>query len=192
MGGGDLSRAGRAHRVELEARSSPGGGDRPLRGAIQGRHPIHAIGRHDRGEHLDRTTRPHDRCDARERGFVEAQHAAQQRSPREQDRHSVGDAGERRVRQGLSTSRQEHHVAKTGPLGPSGRLGHGRRGRVNTEHERRGRSRGSSKGGPAVAGAEIHDHPLGAGDQVDDLADVDLEGTTPDDLTHGPQSTLGL
>ena len=45
--------------------------------------------------------------------------------------------------------------------------------------------------GPAVAGTEIDDHPVGPGDQVRDLADVDVEDVAADHLSHGRQSTLG-
>jgi hypothetical protein len=45
--------------------------------------------------------------------------------------------------------------------------------------------------GTAVARAEVHDHPVNPGDPIVDLADVHLEETAADDLSHGPQSTLG-
>jgi 5-(carboxyamino)imidazole ribonucleotide synthase len=37
---------------------------------------------------------------------------------------------------------------------------------------------------PAVAGAKIHDDPVGPGDQARELADVHLEGAPADDLSH--------
>ena len=39
--------------------------------------------------------------------------------------------------------------------------------------------------GTAVARAEIHDHPVGPGDQFGDLSDVHLEGASADDVSHG-------
>jgi 5-(carboxyamino)imidazole ribonucleotide synthase len=44
---------------------------------------------------------------------------------------------------------------------------------------------GSIEDGPTVAGADIYDHPVGPGDQAGELADVDLEAASTDDLTHG-------
>ena len=50
---------------------------------------------------------------------------------------------------------------------------------------------GPREHGSAVAGAEIEDHPVGPGDPLSDLADVHVGGAAADDLTHGPESTLG-
>ena len=50
---------------------------------------------------------------------------------------------------------------------------------------------GAGQDGAAVAGAEIEDHPLGAGDPVGDLADVHVVVRRPMTCAHGPQSTLG-
>ena len=70
-------------------------------------------------------------------------------------------------------------------------LGHPCGSRVDTDDDRSRLGAGSLEHGPAVAGADVHDHPVGPGDPMGDLSDVHLEGASADDLLHGPQSTLG-
>ena len=74
---------------------------------------------------------------------------------------------------------------RTVPRGASRRRRHCRSGRIQADDERGRLADGSIKYGPAVASADIHDHPVGPGDQAGELADVDLERASTDDLSHG-------
>ena len=109
----------------------------------------------------------------------------QQRAPGEQDRDEVGAGGQRRRGQGLDARGEEQGVGGSAPIGAPGRIGHRGRRRIDADDQRRRFCRGAGEHGPAVTGADIHDHPVGPGDQVGDLADVHLEGAPADDLPHG-------
>ena len=76
-------------------------------------------------------------------------------------------------------------------MGTPGRLGHGRGGGVHAEDQAGGFRTSPGEDRPAVASTEIDDHPVGPGDQVRDLADVDVRDVAADHLSHGRQSTLG-
>ena len=55
----------------------------------------------------------------------------------------------------------------------------------------RGLRRGAGQHGPAVTGPQVDGHPLRAGDQVGQLADVHVEGTPTHHESHARESTLG-
>ena len=76
-------------------------------------------------------------------------------------------------------------------MGTPGRFGHRGGGGIEADDEDVRRRGGPGQDGAAIAGTEIEDHPLGAGDPVGDLADVHVGGLVADDGAHGPQSTLG-
>ena len=142
--------------------------------------------------HLQPSAGCDDRCDAGQRASDRDPAGPAASEPHgKDDRHEVGDASQRRTRERLDAGGQEERVAETAAVGASGGLGHRGRGGIETDDQGVGRGRGASQHGPAVAGAEVDDHPLGAGDPVGDLADVDVGGSAADDVSHGPQSTLG-
>ena len=132
-----------------------------------------------------------DGCHARS-AAVEPQDAAQQRSPREGDR-DVRSASPASDRAGVASRRRPPGTAR--PVSGRGRrVGTPRPSPPPTRRRRSRASRAQPRLGRTDRPSPVprnHDHPLEAGDQAGDLADVDLEGTTPDDLAHGPQSTLG-
>jgi hypothetical protein len=123
---------------------------------------------------------------------VEAERAQEQRAPRERNGDEVRRSGEDRVER-LRTRGEEERVrgsaAADGPGRATRRLGHRRGGCVDADDERGGVGGGAGEDGPTVAGPEIDDHPLGAGDPLGDLADVCLEGPAADDGTHVEQSS---
>ena len=73
----------------------------------------------------------------------------------------------------------------------TGRLGHSRGARVDADDQVARVSRGPREHRSAVAGAEIDDHPVGPGDLLVELADVDVDDAPADDLSHGRQSSVG-
>jgi hypothetical protein len=153
--------------------------------------PGDAVRWHDRRERHDRAARREQRCRPRERPRLEAQDAAQQGAPRERDGQQVHATGKGRASQRLGTGREEASVLGTAARRTTGRLGHRGRGRIDADDQGRGLEGCPSQHGTAITRAEIHDHPVGPGDQAGDLADVHLVDATADDLSHGPQSTLG-
>jgi hypothetical protein len=112
----------------------------------------------------------------------------QQRAPRQRDTH-LGDApvqcGQRRPRVGG----QEQGVGLTTLVGrPSSaprRLAQAARISVDTDDQRLWMGPGKPGHRPTVTGAQIHDRPLVAGDQLVDLADVDFGEPTSDGDAHG-------
>ncbi len=141
--------------------------------------------RHDRGEHLDGGVAAGEGSDAGQNGRIETQDATQQRTPGEPDRYEIGAPRERCRGQLLGTGREEQGVGRSASRGAPRGVGHRGRSRIDAD-DQRPRFRGcASQHGPAVAGADIHDHPVRPGDQVGDLADVHLEGPSADDLSHG-------
>jgi 5-(carboxyamino)imidazole ribonucleotide synthase len=101
------------------------------------------------------------------------------------DRHDIGPAGQVRAREALGAGSQEQGVGGTTPIGAPGGSGHRERRGVDTDDERRRFRRSAYQHGTAIAGAEIHDHPVGPGDPAGELADIHLEGVPADDLSHG-------
>ena len=95
-----------------------------------------------------RATRGKRAGDARQRGGVETQDAAQQRSPWEGHGHEVGRAGQDTVRpcQRLDAGGQEDGVRDPSALGTPGRLGHRGGGGIEADDELVGRTR---RRGPA-------------------------------------------
>jgi hypothetical protein len=114
------------------------------------------------------------RGDARQRGVVVAEHAAQERAPREVDRHRVGAAVEglwRVLGRGDREQRVRHRVALRGA--PGG-LDHARR--VGIEADRQGvgtRPRGGQHMA-AVTGPEVDREAVVARRQRVESADVDV------------------
>ena len=82
-------------------------------------------------------------------------------------------------------------MVRSAPRSPTLGFVHRCRRGVDAEHERPWLGARPRNHGPAVTGPEIGDHPVRPGDQVFDLADVDVDDAPADDLLHGPQSTLG-
>ena len=162
-----------------------------LAGRVEGREAVDAVRRDDRREDLDPAARCDQRGDPGQRRFVQAEHAAQQRTPRERDGDQVRAARQHRARQALCAGGQEDRVRGTASSGTPGRLGHRGSHGVHADHQGTRLGACAHKHGSAVTGTDIDDHPVGPGDQVRDLADVHLEDATADDLSHGPQSTLG-
>ena len=74
---------------------------------------------------------------------------------------------------------------RSAPMGTTRRLGHRGGRRVETDDQRRGLRRGPFEHGTAIAGAGIHDHPVGPGDQAGDLPDVHLGDASAVDVSHG-------
>lgn len=191
MGGGDLGRRGWAHRDKFQARVGAGPADRWLPPGVQRHDAVDAIRRHDRREHLSPATRCDQRRDPRQGCRLKTQHAAQQGSPWKRDRDQVDAPDERRVVEGGGAGRQEDRIPRTATSRSPRSLGHRGCDRVHADHQggrfcgRPGQHR------PAIARTDIDDHPVGPGDQLVELADVDVEDAPADDLSHGPQSTLG-
>ena len=143
------------------------------------------VARDDRHEHLDLTVAARQRGNAGQRVSVKTEDAPQQRAPREPDRHEIGAPGERGPWQVLDTGREKERVGGTSAGRAPRCVGHRGRGRIDADHQRLRLRHGACEHGPAVAGADIHDHPVGPGDQVGQLPDVDLEAASADDLSHG-------
>ena len=131
------------------------------------------------------STRPSDRCHAAEGALIEPDDATKQGSPRERHRHQVGDSAERGRGKRLGAGGEEQGIAWTAAVRASGCLGHRRRRRIDTDDECSWVVGGASQHGTALAGAEIHDHPVGPGDQIKDLPDVYLECPSSDHVSHG-------
>jgi 5-(carboxyamino)imidazole ribonucleotide synthase len=75
------------------------------------------------------------------------------------------------------------------PIGAPRRLGHRGRIGIDAKAQRRRLEAGSTEDGPAIAGPDIDDHPVGPGDQAGKLADVHVRDAATDDLSHGAQCT---
>ena len=71
------------------------------------------------------------------------------------------------------------------PIRAAGGVRHRGRIGVDTDDKRARLCGRAAKDGSPVAGADIDDHPISSGDQVGQLPDVHLEGTSADDLSHG-------
>jgi hypothetical protein len=161
--------------------------------AVRPSSPIRdAVRWNDRGEHLDTAVGCDDVGDAAQHGPVQAQHAPEQRAPRERDRHERDDAGQRSG-QRLGGPGEEQGVRqpsrRSGAVGSTGCLGHRRRVRIDADHQGVRLRVGARKHGSAVAGPEIDDHPIDSGDPLVELADVHLGDAPADDLSHGRQSS---
>ena len=90
-----------------------------------------------------------------------------------------------RCRQGLDARGEEQRVGGSAPVGATGRIGHRGRRCVDADDQSRRFCCSAGEHDAAVTRADIHDHPVGPGDQAGDLADVHLEGAPADDLSHG-------
>ena len=187
----DLLACRRAHRDQLEPDRPPRGRHPRLLGGAEGVDALDPVRREDRREDYDPTGGRHDRGDASQDRQVEAHDAAQQRAPRERDRHERGDSGQRsgqRLGRLDEEARVRHAMGGTSTIGSPGRLGH--RGRIGVDADRQGArlSGRPRKDGSAVAGPEIDDHPVGPGDPFVELADVDVADAPADHLSHGRES----
>jgi hypothetical protein len=125
---------------------------------------VAVLDRHERGR--DAAGRK-QRRDPRggSRGIVQGKRAAEQRAPREEDRQLVGEALQLR-RQPLRRGDDEHGVRAARPGRAPRRLGHRRGVGVDPDDEGSGLRAGPVEDRPAVAGAEVDDDPVGAGDPV--------------------------
>lgn len=182
------------YRLELEADRSTRIGDPRLRRSVERGDPVDAVGGKDRHENLDAAARRHDRRHATKGHRVQAEDATEQRAPGHGDRHERRDLGQR-PREGLGRLDQEDRVAgitvASTPGGTTGRLGHA--GGVGVDPEDEGARIGgrASQHRPAVTRAEIDGHPVGPGDPLVELADVDVDDAPADDLLHAGDSTGG-
>ena len=135
-----------------------------------------------------------DRRHTTERHCVQAQDAAEQRAPGHHDRDERRGSRQR-PRQGFGRLDEEDCVSGTSvasvPGGATGRLRHA--GGVGIDPDDYGVriGGGASQHRPTVTGAEIDDHPVGPGDPLVELADVDVDDAPADDLLHAPDSTGG-
>jgi hypothetical protein len=152
-----------------------------------------AVAVRDRDVSDHATTGPDERGNAGGRDVIEGERAPEQRAPGKQDRHLVGKAGELDGR-ALDSGDDEQGVveaaAADGTCRAARRLGQGRGVGVETDDERRGLAAGEADRGPAVAGTDVDDDSLGAGEPGGDLADVDLGQASTDHGLHARESTL--
>ena len=158
-----------------------------------GREAVEAVPLGRSEEELQLAAGPEQRGEVGGDGRVTAEAAAEQRAPREPDGHEVGDAVQL-GRDGLGRSQEEHRVGQTALADRSrdatGRLGHRRGIRVETDGEGLRVRGGRLEDGPTIARAHVDRHPLGAGDDLSELADVHLLEATPDHGSeHGAEDT---
>ena len=159
--------------------------DPPAHPLIEPSQRGHAVRWHDRDQRLDGGAGSSDRGKAAQRDMVQAEHAAEQRSPREEDADEIGTASQWRGSERLDAGGEEQGVRRTTPVGSTGRIGHRSSRGVDADDKRRRLRRSAGEHGTTVARAKIHDHPVGPGDQAGDLPDVHLEGASSDDVSHG-------
>ncbi len=181
MGGGT------AHRLELEADRPPGFDDRGLRPLIELDETVHAVGGGDGHEDLDPPTDGHDRRGTAESGTIEAKDAAKQRPPWHGDGDEVRGGGQR-PGECLGCLDEEHRVGRastgSGSDGAARRFRHAGGVGVDADDQVQRLGERPCKHGPTVTGAEVDDHPVGPGDQLIDLADVDVDDAPADHLLH--------
>ena len=123
-----------------------------------------------------------------------AEAAPQQRAPRESDGHQVGDARRGSAGSDSAAASDERGVRRGRPCGrargAARRLGHRRGVGVDAEDEGGGLAGGGVEHRSTVTRADVDRHPLVAGDEIGDLADVHLEQAASDDeANHARQDT---
>jgi hypothetical protein len=153
----------------------------------------HVIAILDRDRHLQGTRRCHEASDGGRGRSVQAQGAAQQRSPREADRDEVGESRQI-VRQHLHPGRYEDGVRKTALVWissrPAGGLRHGVGIGVDPDGQGRGIGGRCREDGAAVAGSQVDDGPAMSPGQSGQLADVDLDDPAAGHDAHGAQYAI--
>jgi hypothetical protein len=180
VGSGDLGGRGRPGFEEREVVAGVGRRDPPAR-----RYRRHAVSWHHGHQRRPARAWGEQPREARERGVIGAEDAAQQRSPGEVDGERSGDP-EQRLRRVLGGRDREQRVRqraalRRSPRRPRHALGAG----VHADHERvRPRARGGEHV-PAVAGAEVDHDARVARRQALESADVELvECATANDAKH--------
>ena len=103
----------------------------------------------------------------------------------------AGQLGRRRLGSGDDEQGVRASALALGLRGTTGRLDHRRGVRIDADGQGPGLGGGTGQHGPAVTGPQVDGHPLGAGDQVGDLADVHVHGTPTHHESHARESTLG-
>ena len=154
---------------------------------VEDREAIHTVGRDHRNADLDPTAGANERCNAEQGDVVKAKDTAEQGPPGHRDCHDLRDLceGPGESLRGLDQEdRVRGATIGTGPRGTARRLGHAGGIGVDTDHQRTGLAGCAGERCPAVTGAEIDDHPVSPGDQLVDLADVDVDDAPADDLLH--------
>ncbi len=126
---------------------------------------------------LERTASRNQSRDGRRHPVVETDRTTQQRTPREPDGDSIGEAGET-DRQRLGGRDHEERVGKTAAIGPTRcaprRVRHGVGHGIHTDDQRGGIRGRVGQDRTTVAGPQIDDDPTeGSGASVE-LADVDV------------------
>jgi hypothetical protein len=171
------------------------GGCRPAEGrrvevAVESGHSPR-IATDDRQRELETTARCHETGDrGRDRG-VEPERAAQQRAPREADRHAVGETIQL-GRQPFHTGHQQPRPSRVrarawmSPGETPRRVGHRACIGVDAEHEGVRIREDLGQDGAAVTRPEVDDDPAVAPGLLNDLADVHLGDTSPRDRMHVP------
>ena len=137
------------------------------------RRQVAAVARRRRHERADSTARRDQRGHAGHDPLVPTEDAGEQRTPRQDDRDHVGEAGQlgrRRLGRGDDEQGVRRPPLRVGLRGTPGRLDHRRGVGVDADRQGPGLGRGTGQHGPAVTGPEVDDHPLGAGDQVGQLS----------------------
>lgn len=194
MRGRDLALGRRARNDNIESVAGEcaghGGGERPRREW----HAIEAVTGRRSQQQLQHPTRRYEPGNACGNPRIAADAAAQERSPWElhgDARRAVAELGRRRFCRG----EDEAGIRQTALAGRPGRtarrFGHGGGDRVQAEREGSRFPGGGGEDGSAVARPDVHRHPLVAGNEIGNLADVHLEeAAANDELDHGRQDTL--
>jgi hypothetical protein len=125
--------------------------------------------------------------------MVETESAAEERAPWEVDRQLLGNPaqlGRRQLRGGDQEQRIREAAAAHWTACAQRGFGHPGGGRVDADDECARFAAGALDDRPAVAGPEVDDDTVGAGNPGGELADVHLVDASADDAAHGPESTL--
>ena len=144
-------------------------------------------------EQVEAAGRCNQAGDTRGDRLVEAHAATQERAPRKRHGHERGPAAKHR-RQRFGSREDEPDVVETALAdragGTSRRLGHRRGARVDTEGKDGGLAGCRGENRATVTGAHVDRHPLVAGNEFGDLADVHLElAASDDEASHDGQDT---
>lgn len=115
----------------------------------------HAVPRNDGQQHKPGGPRRKQESNSGQRGIVVAEHAAQERTPREVDGHVVCQAVQR-LGWMLSCRHDEQRVTNVAANCAAGRARHRGRIGIHADHERVGLPRSSGENCAAVARAEVY------------------------------------
>ncbi len=193
MRGGHLGSGRWPEGVQRQAVPGPGTRDAGGQRVVEDRQ-VAAVARRRRHDRAHHTARRHERRDTGRDTFVATQHPVEQRAPGERDGELVRKAGQFGRRR-LGGSDHEQRVWSSalvhGFRGAARGLDHRRGVRIDPDGQGRRLGRGAREHGSAVTGTEVDGHPLGAGDQFGQLADVHVHGTPTHHESHAGESTLG-